>query len=128
MTVREIRKQVPSMAIKLAEATIRQARKALAQNTGWNDVKRADYNLLEVEMASAVLFEMFEAHEFAIRQALIRMPEALDGLHGQNYFDAFVEALERYLGKFAEHETVRLREPDGSRQNRPKKKSHEMER
>ena len=124
MTAQEIRETLPPMVLKMASATIRQARLALTGSTGWNDVKRSDYNLPEVEMANRVLFQMFGTHEFAIRQALMRMPKELDGVHGRNYFSAFVESLGEYIG----HESVRLRKVEDPERHQPKKKSREMER
>lgn len=109
MTVQEIREQVPAMAIWMADATIRNARRALTHNTGWHDIKRHDYNLPEVEMASSVLFNMFNTYEAAIREALIKMPGTLDGccsVPGMKYFDEFVKALESQIGR------VSLRESD----------------
>ena len=109
MVKQSIREQVPPMVIWMADATIRSARRALMGETGWNDIKRSDYNLPEVEMASAVLFNMFETYEAAIRDALIKMPKELDGFRtvpGLKYFDEFVKALESKIG------VVKLRESD----------------
>lgn len=103
------------MVIWMADATIRQARKALTHKTGWPDVKRADYNLPEVEMASAVLFNMFGTFEAAIRYALIGMPKEFDGfvsVHGRTYFDEFVASLDRHLKTYSTPEKVMLRESD----------------
>ena len=109
MKAQEIRERVAPMVIWMADATIRNARRALTGNTGWKDVNRSDYNLPEVEMASSVLFNMFWTYEAAIRQALIRMPDKLDGrktIPGLNYFDEFVKTLESQIGN------VKLRESD----------------
>lgn len=103
MTVTEIRVNVPPMAIWMADKTIREARKALTGNTGWNDVKRADYNLPEVEMAGEVLFRMFNACVADIKTALLDMPEEMDGVLSfpkKNYFDEFVMSLDRQIRKF----------------------------
>lgn len=113
MTTSEIRNTVSPMVIWMADATIRQARKAISGKTGWNKPERHDYNLPEVEMAGEVLFRMFGTCSAAIKSALIEMPEELDGVHdyyGVNYFDEFVKALEgeeKIFGK-----TTALREPD----------------
>lgn len=104
MTATEIRANMPPMVIWMADITIREARKGITKKTGWNDVKRADYNLPEVEMAGEVLFRMFNACAADIRFALLGMPEELDGIFtvpGKNYFDEFVENLDRRLRKFA---------------------------
>lgn len=94
MNIDEIRAQFPPVAIWMADATIREARRALTGNTGWNDVKRADYNLPEVEMAGAVLSRMFNTYPAAVRFALLAMPQEMDGLHASgNYFNEFAKAL-----------------------------------
>lgn len=115
MTSNEIRAEVSPMVIWMADAAIRAARRAICKQTGWDDVKRADYNLPEVETASTVLFNMFGTYEAAIRMALIKMPDNFDGIRsvpGKKYFDAFVETLEWYLQQGARKEHVTIREPD----------------
>lgn len=97
MTAAEIRENVPLMAIWMADAAIREARKAVTGRTGWSDVKRAPYNLHEVEMAGEILFRMFHACSADIRIALLNMPEEMDGamsFRDKNYFDEFVKNLD----------------------------------
>ena len=96
MNIDEIRAQFPPVAIWMADATIREARRAITGNTGWQDVKRSPYNLPEVEMAGEVLFRMFNTYSAAIKTALLSMPEKMDGLLSfpdKNYFDVFVNEL-----------------------------------
>lgn len=115
MTVEEIREQLPPVAIWMADATIRRARQALCGCTGWPDLKRADYNLPEVEMASAILCVLFSTFEAALRFALINMPKDMNGIHnveGRKYFDEFVAALDSYLQTCTTPEKVKLRESD----------------
>ena len=118
LTAEEIRQSVSPMVIWMADATIREARKALTDHTGWPKINRADYNLPEVEMASAILFRMFETFEAAIRQALIEMPHDMDGTsyfcgkNGRKYFDVFVETLAKQLEGCPTPEYVQLRQPD----------------
>ena len=115
LTAEEIRQSVSPMVIWMADATIREARKALTDHTGWPKINRADYNLPEVEMASAILFNLFETFEAAIRYALIEMPDDMDGIGsrcGRKYFDAFVESLTHHLETYPEPEYVQLRQPD----------------
>lgn len=100
MTSQEIRTQVSPMIIWMADATIREARRAITGNTGWNDVKRSPYNLPEVEMAGEVLFRMFDACSASIRIALLTMPEKMDGFLSypdSNYLDEFVASLNSHL-------------------------------
>lgn len=69
----------------------------------WKDVKRAPYNLPEVEMAGEVLFEMFNACAADIKTALLDMPEEMDGVMsvpGKNYFDEFVKNLDHRIRAF----------------------------
>lgn len=108
MTSTEIRETVSPMVIWMADAAIREARKAVAGKTGWNDVKRNPYNLPEIEMAGEVLFNLFNTFPAAIRRALLEMPEKMDGVLSFpdcNYFDEFVTA----LGK---NHYVKLRDPN----------------
>lgn len=115
MTSTEIREKVSPMAIWMADATIRQARRAITGNTGWRDVKRHPYNLPEVEMAGEVLFRMFDTFSAAIRDALIEMPEKMNGVYSFpdcNYFDEFVTALDKKLHWYSAPEEVELRKPD----------------
>ncbi len=115
MTTKEIREQLPPVAVWMADATIRRARMALCGCTGWPDVKRADYNLPEVEMASAILCNLFATFEAAIRIALINMPKDMDGIRntaGRRYFDKFVETLDEFLNSSTPPEKVKLREAD----------------
>lgn len=108
MTVKEIRKQVSPMVIWMADAAIKEARCAITGHTGWNDVKRSPYNLPEVEMAGEVLGRMFNECGALIRQALINMPDEMDGIRGfrdLNYFDEFVATL-------VKESTVNLRKAD----------------
>ncbi len=100
MTATEIRAQVDLRSIRMADVAIHMARRALTGNTGWNDVKRHPYNLPEVEMAGEILFYMFNSCVADIKQALINMPEEMDGclsLCSKNYFDVFVECLDRQI-------------------------------
>lgn len=113
MTAQEIRESVPSMVIWMADAAIRQARKAITGKTGWNDINRNPYNMPEVEMAGEILFRMFHTFTGAIKDALLAMPEELDGVYditGMNYYDEFVKALSE-KGKTYGFE-VKLREPN----------------
>lgn len=106
MTSAEIREQVSPMVIWMADAAIREARRAIAGKTGWDDINRQPYNLPEVEMAGEVLFNMFATCSASIRIALIKMPEKMDGLmsfHDCKYLDEFVKALQAC-------EPVKLRE------------------
>lgn len=115
MTSNEIRSQVSPMVIWMADATIRQARRAITGKTGWNDVKRHPYNRPEVEMAGHVLFNMFDTFSAAIMDALLEMPEKMDGALGFpdcNYFDEFVKALDKKLHWYSTPEEVELRKPD----------------
>lgn len=115
MTVQEIRNELPPVAIWMADATIRQARRAICGRTGWPEIKRNPYNLPEVEMASAVLFRLFETFEAAIRYAIMAMPKDMDGvftLPGTTYFDEFVKALDKHLKSYGTPEEVTLRQPD----------------
>lgn len=108
MTSKEIRGAVSPIVIWMADATIREARKAIAGKTGWKDVKRNPYNLPEVEMAGQVLFRMFHTYPAAIRNALLAMPEKMDGVLSFpdcNYFDEFITALNQ-------KEIAKLRESD----------------
>ena len=94
------------MVIWMADAAIREARVGITGKTGWHDVKRHPYNLPEVEMAGEVLMRIFSECAAYIRQALINMPDEMDGVRrfrNLNYFDEFVAALEK-------HGTVVLRE------------------
>lgn len=96
------------MVIWMADAVIREARMGITGKTGWNDVKRHHYNLPEVEMAGEVLGSMFSECSAYVRQALINMPDEMDGVRrfrDLNYFDEFVAALEK-------QGTVALREAD----------------
>ena len=91
------------MTIWMADATIREARRAIAGLTGWNDVRRATYNLPEVEMAGKILFRMFTACEADIIMAILHMPKEMDGEHlpsGKNYFDEFVQNLDCEIRSF----------------------------
>ncbi|MFR0750172.1 hypothetical protein [Hungatella sp.] len=108
MTSKEIRAQVPPMIIWMADATIKEARRGITGKTGWKDIKRHPYNIPEVEMAGEVLGRMFNECAAGIRQALIDMPEEMDGVHDYsnlNYFDEFVASLEK-------RHTANLREAD----------------
>lgn len=98
MTAKEIREKVSPMVIWMADAVIREARMGITGKTGWNDVKRHHYNLPEVEMAGEVLGRMFSECAAHIRQALINMPEEMDGIQSfanLNYFDEFIAALDK---------------------------------
>ncbi|MFA7636413.1 MAG: hypothetical protein WCX81_01475 [Monoglobales bacterium] len=109
MTVQEIRETVNPMVIWMADAVIREARKAITGNTGWNDVKRSPYNLPEVEMAGQILHRMFDTYAAAIKNALLNMHEELNGIYefrDFNYFDEFVKSLE------SEISIVKLRQAD----------------
>lgn len=120
MTAQELREALPPVAIWMADATIRQARKALCGCTGWPDVKRADYNLPEVEMASGILFNLFATFEAAIRMALITMPREMDGIKNfkdKKYFDEFVLSLDAYLRSCTTTEEVSIREADWTLNN-----------
>ncbi len=115
MTSEEFREHVSPMAIWMADATIREARQAITGKTGWNDVKRHPYNLPEVEMAGQVLFRMFNTFSAAIKDALIEMPEKMDGalsFPDCNYFDEFVKALDKKLHWYSTPAEVELRNPD----------------
>lgn len=110
MNIDEIRAQFPPLAIWMADAAIREARKAVAGKTGWQDVKRSPYNLPEVEMAGEVLFRMFNTYTAAIKGALLSMPEEMDGMISfpdKKYFDEFVKALQKQ-----NISSVRARESD----------------
>lgn len=113
--ITRIREQVSPMAIWMADATIRQARRALTGCTGWSDVKRHPMNLPEVEMAGEVLFRMFYTFPMAVKGALVAMPDDMDGISSfwdKTYFDEFVKALEKELHKYPSQYEVKLREPD----------------
>ena len=108
MTASEIRNEVTSMVIWMADAAIREARKAIVGKTMWDDVKRQPYNLPEVEMAGEILFNMVHACSASIRIAILNMPEKMDGMLTYpdcKYFDEFIKAL-------AEQGEVNLREPN----------------
>ena len=113
MTPQEIRNHVSPMVIWMADAAIRQARKSISGNSGWKKPERNDYNLPEVEMAGEILFRMFNTCMATIKDAILAMPEDLDGVYdvfGKNYFDEFVKALENQKSIFGN--TTSLREPD----------------
>lgn len=115
MTSKEIREQVSPMVIWAADATIRQARRAITGKTGWNDVKRHAYNLPEVEMAGEILFNVFDTFPAAIKYALLQMPVEMDGINsgaGKNYFDEFVVSLNNMLQRYVDAKGVKLREAD----------------
>lgn len=125
MTAAEIRANVPTMAIWMADRVIREARKAITGKTGWNDIKRADYNLPEVEMAGEVLFRMFNACAADIRFSLIDMPKEMDGvftISTKNYFDEFVENLDRRLREFAsKHPECVKEDPEWPKEAEPRR-------
>lgn len=125
MTAAEIRANVPPMAIWMADAIIRKARVAITGNTGWSDVKRAPYNLPEVEVAGAVLFRMFNSCEFDIKMTLLDMPEEMDGIGhraSENYFDTFVELLDRRVRDFhARCPQCATNDPDWPKEAEPRK-------
>lgn len=113
MTAEEIRAQVSPMVIWMADAAIRQARKAITTKSilccyDWENVHHT--NKPEVETASEVLFHLFSACTADVKKALVSMPAEYDGYNsgpGRNYFNAFVDALAS-----ASYRSVRLREPD----------------
>lgn len=109
MTTQEIRKTVNPMTIWMADAVICEARKAITGNTGWNDIKRSPYNFPEVEMAGQVLGRLFNTYAAAIKNALLNMPEKMNGIYrfsDLNYFDEFVKALEKEIT------SIKLRQSD----------------
>lgn len=116
MTAAEIRMNAPPMAIWMADAAIREARRAITGNIPpWGErLTLAPYNRPEVEIAGRVLFRMFHACESHIRMALITMPEKMDGGPSRkNYFDEFVESLDCRLRKFAsKNPTCLIDDPD----------------
>lgn len=130
MMTAEIRTNVPKMAIWMADAAIREARRAITGNIEpWREQsKRAPYNLPEVEMAGRVLFNMFNACEADIRLALIAMPEKMDGVNhisGKNYFDEFVQNLDKKLRESAarinENYPEMPHDPDWPKEAEPRK-------
>ncbi len=124
MTATEIRAQVDLRSIRMADTAIRMARMALTGNIGWNDVKPHPYNLPEVEMAGEVLFYMFNSCAADIKQALINMPEEMDGcltLCSKNYFDAFVECLDHQI------RTYQSDDPDWPKEAEPRKPDWALE-
>ena len=114
MTIKDIRAEASPMVIWMADATIREARRAITGKTGWPKPDRADYNLPEVEMAGKILFNMFGTWEAAIKTALLEMPPEMDGItgHGRKYVDEFVNTLSRYYDRLSTPESIRLRESD----------------
>lgn len=111
MTAKEIRIEVTPMVIWMADAAIREARKAITDNNG----HLHSYNLPEVEVASEVLFRVFQTFTAAIKHALLEMPERMDGrisFTDLNYFDEFVIALDKKLHWYRCPEEVMLRQPD----------------
>lgn len=109
MTSNEIRSIVPPVAIAMADAAIRSARRAILHKTGWNDVRREDCLLPEVDTASNVLRKLFDTYDIAVRKALVKMPDEYDGVREperETYFDVFVEELEYLLMR--KQETVEL--------------------
>ncbi len=115
MTAADIRKEVSPMVIWMADATIREARRAIAGKTNWPKPKCHDLNLPEVEMAGEILFRMFETYSMAIMDALVNMPEDMDGLcdrAGRNYFDEFVKQLQAFYDRMGSGHVIRLREAD----------------
>ena len=115
MTAKEIRDSVQPMVIWMADAVIREARRALTGCTGRPKLKRHPMNLPEVEMAGEVLFRMFNTFPMAVKGALVAMPEDMDGISSfweRTYFDEFVKALEVELKKYPSQGDVKLRQPD----------------
>lgn len=107
MTATEIRKEVSKMTIWMADAAIRSARRAIVWNSEGQKETNSQ-NLPEVETASSVLFCMFHATEFDIKEALVSMQEKMDGVAdfpGMKYFEEFVKV----LGKRC---PIRLRKED----------------
>ena len=103
------------MVIWMADATIREARRAIAGKTSWPKPKCHDLNLPEVEMAGEILFRMFETYSMAIMDALVNMPEDMDGLcdrAGRNYFAEFVKQLQAFYDRMGSGHVIRLREAD----------------
>lgn len=111
MTANEIRFEVTPMVIWMADAAIREARRAITDNKG----PLHSYNLPEVEVASEVLFRVFQTFTAAIKSALLEMPERMDGRNSitdLNYFDEFVLALDKKLRWYRCIEGVMLRQPN----------------
>lgn len=89
MTAQEIRAQVPPMVIWMADAAIREARRAITGKKLRTDINRNPYNLPEVEMAGEILFRMISTCTASIMTALLEMPDEMNG----SYFDEFIKAL-----------------------------------
>lgn len=111
MTANEIRLEVTPMVIWMADAAIREARRAINYNKG----PLHSYNLPEVDVATAVLFKMFNTFPAAIKEALLRMPEKMNGYISYvslNYFDEFVKSLDKELHTYKRPDEVELRQTD----------------
>lgn len=111
MTAKEIRLEVTPMVIWMADVAIRKARKAITDNTG----PHHSYNLPEVEMASEILFRMINTFTGAIKDALLEMPEIMDGRISYphlNYFDEFVKSLDKKLHRYKDPKEVVIRQSD----------------
>ena len=114
MTSEEIRKQVSPMVIWMADAAVRQARKAITNNTLPKSTLHP-YNRPAVHAAAEVLFCMFHACTADIKSALMEMPDQLDGVVNvpkMNYLDSFVERLAEQLLAYPEPKALELREAD----------------
>lgn len=114
MTSEEIRNRVSPMTIWMADAAVRQARKAISGKTSFGSTLNP-YNRPEVDGAAEVLFRTFHACTANIKEALMKMPEQLDGVVsvlGMNYFDCFVEKLAERLADSSEPQAVELRKAD----------------
>lgn len=105
MTANEIRKEVSTMTIWMANAAIMQAcRSAHKEEVG----NPNPYNKEGVSVAAEVLFSMFGTCSASIKIALLAVAKSHDGFRGGHhlYFDAFVEALNAHDGR------VELRQSD----------------
>ena len=114
MTSEGIRKQVSPMVIWMADAAVRQARRAITNKTLFRSVLNP-YNRPEVDTAAEVLFCMFNTCTADIKGALLAMPEQLDGfvsVPGINYLDCFAECLAEQLLVYPEPKALELREAD----------------
>ena len=115
MTAADIRKEVSPMVIWMADATIREARRAITGNTSRPQPKCSVYNLPEAEMAGEILSRMIDTYPAAITDALVNMPAEYDGVYdrpGRNYFDGFIAQLTANLDRMPSARPATLRESD----------------
>ena len=114
MNLEKIREQTPPMVLWMADATIREACKALNGGLGRDDVKCDPYNLPEMNMAGEILFQIFVVCAYDVKMALIAVQKS--GMNGfytypdRKYFDEFVKELSARLSQ--QNKPLELRQAD----------------